>query len=414
MNNSPSPTIKVQVIPDPNPWEDREAAPRLPLPAVLVLALAVLCGAAYPALIGTLPFLWVPVFAVCALCLLRVVRGIIPLLMAALIFLAGLLVGSPALGTALLGVLTAVALTALLITLTRSNWLLLLPVIAYALAWGLSGSYELALLALLPFPAAAALAWGTMKNDRRVSVICATAIALLVCVLLAIAAYWYEVEHELTMESYVRAFEAIRVQAAAEFAKAPETPEINAMLQEMGYPFTIEDVYDTVITVLMVLMPALLTVLCSIFAYAAQLLCVRSYAGCGVPRMMTRTAQLFVLSVPAGLISAFCSIVLFIHVLLSMFFTVQAGLFIIVLINLQLILLPGTCVVGAWKLYADFRRRPSIFVAITVVISAVLMPMMLLISLSLSGAFTTVVRPLIAKMLAEGIVPDDHSDGEQR
>ena len=130
--------------------------------------------------------------------------------------------------------------------------------------------------------------------------------------------------------------------------------------------------------------------------------------------MMTRTAQLFVLSVPAGLISAFCSIVLFIHVLLSMFFTVQAGLFIIVLINLQLILLPGTCVVGAWKLYADFRRRPSIFVAITVVISAVLMPMMLLISLSLSGAFTTVVRPLIAKMLAEGIVPDDHSDGEQR
>jgi hypothetical protein len=377
----------------------------LPLPGALVLALAVLCGAIYPAVMQAYPFLWVPVFAVCTLCLLRVVRGIVPLLAAALIYIVGLFLGTATLGTALLGVLCAVALYALLITLTRSTWLLLLPVAAYVLAWVLSGSYALALLVLIPFPAAAALAWGTMKNDGRVSVICSTAGALLVCVLLAIAAFWYEVEHELTMESYVRAFDALR----AEFTRiaqeqANETAQYNEMLAQLGYDYTVEILIDTTLQLIMLIMPALLIVSCSIFAYTAQLLCIRGFAGCGASGLMTKTAQLFVMSVPSALIYLFA----FFSILFNLLFSDRSGVFITVMLNLLLILMPGMCIVGAWKLYADYRRRPSVFVLLVILATAFFMPPMLPICIALSGAFTTLVRPIVAKMIAEGFDPHEH------
>ena len=402
MNNSPSPTIKIQVVPDPNPWESKESLPHFPIPAILVLSFAVLCGALYPALARTFPFLWAPACIVCMLCLVRVVRGLVPKLGISLLFVAGLILRSPSLGAILVGILTAISLMALLITLTRSPWLLALPIAAYVLAWILCGSYVTALLTLLPFPAAAALAYGTMKNDGRVSVICSTAGALVVSALVALSVYWLRLGNDLTLSSVVTLFDDVRQGVAALVAASPDTPEINAMMQQAGYPYTIEELLDLLISLCMPISPAILIGCCSIVAYLAQLLCVRSYAGCGAPQLMTRSAQLFVLSVPSALIYLFCFFV-------SLFLK-QSSVFSAVLLNLQLILLPGMCIAGAWKLYADYRRRPSTLMLVLLGISLLVASPMLIICISLSGAFTTLLRPLIARMIAGGFDPNGGND----
>ena len=83
--------------------------------------------------------------------------------------------------------------------------------------------------------------------------------------------------------------------------------------------------------------------------------------------------------------------------------------------NLRLVLLPGMCLVGAFKLGADFQRGISKIWIVIMIGAAILAPSMLILCVSISGAIATLMRPIVARILLNQPKdnPSDHSDDPQ-
>lgn len=83
--------------------------------------------------------------------------------------------------------------------------------------------------------------------------------------------------------------------------------------------------------------------------------------------------------------------------------------------NLRLVLLPGMCLVGVFKLGADLQRGVSKLWIAVMIGAAILAPSMLILCVSISGAMATLMRPIVARILLnqQNDPPSDPSNGPQ-
>ena len=408
MNQSQSPSrVSFRLVPDPNPWADPLTLPRLSHIGTLLLCLFVLACAVYPTTPMSALHTGVMLLC-CAVVYIAVVRSVLPCLAAVLVALLGTLIGSITGGAVVLCLLSAVSVGAFLICTVRSRWLLTVPALAYAIALALSGDALASLVALIAFPAAGILAYAIMQNSGRVGTICATSAVFGLCALFALALAWYRTSGTLTPDELRTLFSKLREQLIVTMQESEFVASLQQWLDEMQITYTdASTLIRTTVELGFALLPASLVTLCNLFGYAAQLACTHAFVGVGMNKLRTRVSQLFVLSVPSALVFFVCAV--------AALFTNTLALGGAVVANLFWILLPGMCVVGVYKLIADVRSRRSPLMLLLVAASLLFAPAFLIFGLALSGAMTTLLRPLFTRMMLLSHMQDknDPSDKDE-
>lgn len=398
MNQPQNPSrVSFRLVPDPNPWSDPATLPRLSHVGTILLCLFVLACAVYPTAAVCLTTAASDAFTgvmllCCAAVYLAVVRSVPPTVAAAAIFLLGTLSGSLIGGVLALCLLSAVSIGAYLVCTVRSWWLLTVPALAYAATLVLSGDALLSLIALIAFPAAGILAHSIMQNDGRVGTICATSAVFGLCALFALALVWYRTGGTLSWDELKTLFAEMRELLISTMQESEYLAALQQTLDDM--PVAHIDAHTFIRTSVelgFALLPAVLVTLCNLFGYAAQVSCTRAFVGTGMKALMTRVSQLFVLSVPSAIVFFVCTI--------AMLFTGAQTIGGAVVANLVLILLPGMCLVGIFKLIADARNRFSPLMLLLAIAALLFAPIFLILGLAMSGATTTLLRPIFTRMM---------------
>lgn len=410
MNQSPNPAGQpntVRLFREKNPWTSLDPLPRLaPLTSILLSLFLIACAAFQPYAFS-LPVYSVALLLACLVYFFRIARSPFAIVSALAVFAAGYLAGllidyqaAALYGVFALAQLCVIGVGAALICTCRSRWLAVIPFAVYGLSYLLCGDALLAVFPLLMLPAAGILAFATMRNLPRVPVICLTSCIAGVCAAFALALLWYRANGAISLSAVVEAVDAYRVSVTDAmtaylkdyFSVLPNPP---ASLTENITAFT-----ESLVNLIFTLSPALAITLVNLLAYSAQILCVQSFRGLKIPSFTTVSAQIFAMSTPSA-------ILYLIATLLSLFIS-DASLFGATVENFRLVLLPGMCIVGFWKLMSDLHRRRSPgWFFILLIVATFLLPGVVFFCLSVSGAVTTLVRPLIARMIAEGKFPPD-------
>ncbi len=415
MNQSPTPRRHIVAIPDPNPWDSPQTLPRLhPLGAILLSLLLIAAAAYHPLTTAALsPVYTVLLLVAIAAVLLTLVRSPIVIVVSVLSALAayiiggggGLAGGGLAVATAVLARLLSVGLGGYLFSLLRSWTRYLIPVAAVVLAFVLGAPPLYALLALIPFPAAAILAYATTSQHARVSTICLVSAMYGFCSLFGAAFLWWQSGNPLHAEAIFDAVHALRESITQELlSDAALIDRLRPIYA--NYDIIPEDAIRSSISLIFTLLPALCITACNLLAYTAQLLCTHTYVGTGMPALATKTARLFFLSVPSAPI--------YIFVALVTLFSGKMTLFVAACYNLWIVLLPGMLIVGIYKTLADLRSGVGRLWVILLILSILFAPSVLLFCLSLSGALATLVRPLITRRLLQSMSAQDRQDGDDR
>ena len=393
---------------DPNPWEGKNAAPKLHPIGCILLSLFLIAAGAYNPLFTPPALFTLPLFAVALLILFALVRSIPAILVSALLFLSGHSFGTLAfgdgmpLGTFLMVSVLSVGIGAFLITVCRSKWLLALPVLAYATAFVLCQDALLALLALVPFPAMGILAYNTMANRSRVSSICLTSFTFGLFVLAGGALLLYRAGVALSWDFLVTTLAGAREQTIASFL-ADET-FVAAMQMTFGDAGVgVDIIIRTYVELLFNVLPALLICAFNLVGYAAQLMCVRSYRSVGMKELETHTARLFIMSAFSGLLFLVCGVI--------SLWPGEMTSFGALVYNLFFILMPGMLIIGVYKLIGDLRQGGSRLWLFLLIGCAIFLPAMLFYCISFSGALATLTRPLMLRMIMKqgGKFPSDGS-----
>ena len=384
-------------------WETPESIPHLPLPGGILLSLLVVACAVYQLPFSPAPLYTVPLLIACVLALIGVVRSIAVGVAFGALFVCGFAFGGFSLSTglALVCPVIVMGLGAYLISTYRSKWLFLLPVLAYACAFALCRDAAMSLISLISFPAAGILAYQTMRHQGRVSVICSTSLLYGLCYVFGYVLLLFLRDGAVSLPELAAQLDALREST------------VDTLLQNQAFIDALENTYASVglkasdviepgINLVFNLLPGLLICLVNIMAYTAQLTCVRAYTGTGMKSLASRTAQLFVLSVFSGLVYLFCFVITL--------FSGASNMFTATVQNLLVILLPGMTLVGVFKLISDVKHGVSRLWLLILIGCAVIMPYMLILCISFSGALTTVTRPLITRMIVKTQGKDGPSD----
>lgn len=408
MNQSQNPSrVSFRLVPDPNPWADPPTLPRLSHMGALLLCLFVLACAVYP--VAPASSIYTGIMLLCCVTVyIAAVRSVLPCLAALLVFLLGTLSGSLTGGTIALCLLCAVAFGAYLICTVRSWYLLIVPALAYVAALVLSGDAFVALVALIAFPAAGILAYAIMQNSGRVGTICATSAVFGLCAVFALALLWYRTGSMPSPDELKTLLYEVREQLIVTMQESEYVAILQQSIQDMRLTgIDANTIIRTGVELGFALLPAALVTVCNVFGYAAQLTCTRAFAGTGMKRLMTRVSQLFVLSVPSAIIFLVCAV--------ATLFTNTLALGGAVVANLLLILLPGMCLVGIFKLIADVRTRRAPLMLLLMLAALLFAPAFLIFGLALSGAMTTLLRPLFTRMMLMSHMQDknDPSDKDE-
>ena len=311
----------------------------------------------------------------------------------ALLFALGSALGGASWGAFALCFVLTLALSAYLICTLRSPWLLAVPVLSYAAALALGADPLLAVLALLPFPAAGLLARATMKNSGRVSSIVICSATLLLCFILAFSLLWYRSHGAIVWADVVQALESVREQTVTALRES----EFSAAMEELlnatygSIPFDVDALILTSVEQIFNLLPALVITLANVLAFVAQSVCNAAFCGTGLGKLRTHTSHLFILSVPAAVIFIVCTVV--------SLFPAEQALWLSVMQNLQLILFPGMCLAGVQKFMVDTKNARSPLMIGLVVAAALFATTFLIWGLAISGALTTLLRPLVVRMV---------------
>ena len=358
----------------------------------LLLCLFVLACAVYPAVDAPQPYTTI-MLVCCAVVYLAVVRSVLPALAALVLSVIGGMVLGPGGGTLTLCLLCAVTIGAYLICTVRSWLLVAVPVLAYALALIIGGDALLSLLALITFPAAGILAYAIMKNSGRVGTVCATSTAFGLLSLFGLALVWYRNHGTVSWNELVTLLTDVRDQLIVTLQQSEQLAALQQSYDElnMGTSIDVAALVRTVIETLFTLLPATAITFCNLLGYAAQLSCTHAFVGTGMKQLMTRTSQLFILSVPSAIVFLICTV--------TMLFSSVETLGGAVVANLFFILLPAMCLVGLFKLIADVRQRLSPLLIVLCVAALIFAPHFLVLGLALSGAATTLLRPLITRLM---------------
>ena len=404
-NPSPLPNVQLRFITDKNPWADGSDIPSLPTAGNILLCLLLVACAAYPIVSAPPQAYTVCLLVALVATLIFVVRSVTVGVLAAVLFFGGCLVGGLPGGVYTLALMATVGIGAFLISTCRSYALAAVPVAAYALSLLLCRDPMLAVLALIPFPAAFILAYNTMQNRSRVSSICLVSAILGVCALFGGALVWYRQNGTIVLSEVVTAAEALRTQFVTVMTSdATLMQALQMTLDNTGTGIEATALIQSSVELVFNMLPGLAILGLNLISFASQLTCIRTYRGVGMKQLITHTAQIFVLSIPAAILYLVCCIAS----IFSEDFTLTSAVF----ENLRLILLPGMCLVGVFKLGADFQRGVSKIWIAVVIGAALLAPSMLILCVSISGAIATLMRPIVARILLSQPKDNssDHSD----
>ena len=408
MNQSQNqPRVAFRIVADPNPWADVPTLPRLSPVGALLLCLFVAACAVYPTApngVYTLIML-----ASCAAVYLGVVRSVLPALAAFALFALGTLVGGLDVGVLVLCLVCTVSIGAYLICTVRSWLLLAVPVLSYLAALALCSDAVLAVTALIAFPAAGILAYAVMQNGGRVGTICATSAIFGLCAIFGLALLWYRENGTVSSNEILTLLTEVREQLIVTIQESDQLALLEQSLKELygSEPVDAAAFVRWTVETAFTLLPAVAVTLCNLLGYAAQLTCTHAFAGTGMKQLMTRVSQLFILSVPTAIVFLICTV--------ATLFSDVSSLGGAVFVNLFLILLPGMCLVGVFKLIADMRSRRSPWMIILIVATLLFATQFLILGLALSGAATTLLRPLLTRMMlkAHHQSKDDPSDKDE-
>ena len=402
----PLPRIKVEQVADPNPWETLDPLPCLRPAAAFVLALLVAACAAYQLPFAPPDVYTIPLLIACLLALLCVVRSVAVGVAFGVLLVGGYVFGgfSLSVGLALICPVMVMGLGAYLITTCRTKWLILAPIASYIAAVLLCGNVFVALISLISFPAAGILAYYTMRNERRVSVICMTSLMYGLCITFGYVLLLFLQDGAVDLRALAAELETVREQVVALLL---QTEPLMEMLDKTYSTLGVSsrDVVVSLVNLIFNLLPGMVVVLINLMSYTAQLTCTRAYVGTGMKPLLSRTAQLFILSVPSAVIYMFCFVVTL--------FSGASNMFIAVVHNLLIILLPAMTLIGIFKLAGDLKNGVSRLWMLILVGCAIIAPYMLILCISFSGALTTLTRPLITRMILKS-QDKDGPDGPKR
>lgn len=409
MNQSPkAPHVSYRIVADPNPWADPPTLPRLSHIGTLLLSLFVLACAVYPAANASDAYAAAMLLA-CTGVYLAVVRSLLPSLAALALFLLGCAAGGLGGGVLLLCLVCTVAIGAYLICTVRSWWLVCVPVLAYACALIVGADAVQAVVCLIAFPAAGILAYAIMQNSGRVGTICATSAILGLCAVFALALLYYRSHGTLSWSELMTLLTDLRERLLVTLLESDQLATLQESLNELSPDRAIDasELVRTSVELTFTLLPAFAVTLCNFLGYTAQLSCTRAFVGTSMKQLMTQVSQLFIMSVPSAIVFLICAV--------AALFSDITSLSGAVIVNLCLILLPGTCLVGVFKLIGDVRRRRSPVMILLIIAALIFAPQFLIFGIALSGATTTLLRPLITRMMLSGYHQgkDDPSDKDE-
>ena len=340
-----------------NPWENRsDFADIGKKPILFSILIVFLCAVLLPlaffseevALIGlALLFAYVAI----------TVRSPFPVtLLLVTAFLAVTLTSVFATGAFLLALIVGTGAMAFLFTVVPHAYLiLLLPIAASGVAFAALGDWRVALLSFAFLPASLLLALATKWGRGRTSAICFAEAGLLVLVV-GVAVYWLYTESTkmgVEIASYIESLREMLLQAVLQFRdefaqmmreNGAAEEELNSILSMLS-----NDYIKAQIAQIFNILPAIACIACSIIAFEAQLLLNATYRAVGWTQVLTPEARVFTMSVPAALIY-------FVTFLLSIFSSSGAGIAWAVIDNLNLILLPGFCVIGFTMISISLAR----------------------------------------------------------
>ena len=400
-NSAPTPGVQLRFITDKNPWADGSSVPSLPVVGNLLLCLLLVACAAYPVVVAPPQIYTVCLLIALIATLVFVVRSVTVGILAAVLFLGGCLVGGLGGGVYVLALMATVGIGAFLISTWRSYALVAVPVAAYLLSLALCRDPMISVLSLIAFPASFILAYNTMQNRPRVSSICLVSVLLGLCAVFGGAIAWYRTSGVIVLSEVIAAAEALRENVIVTMTSDQTLMEALQMtLDGTGTGIEAGALIRSSVELVFNMLPGLAILGLNLLSFAAQLTCIRTYRGVGMKQLVTHTAQIFVLSVPAAILYLICCI--------ASLFAKEVTLTAAVFENLRLILLPGMCLVGVFKLGADLQRGVSKIWTVVIIGAALLAPSMLILCVSISGAIATLMRPLIARILLSQ--PKDNSD----
>jgi hypothetical protein len=215
-------------------------------------------------------------------------------------------------------------------------------------------NWKIALLALGFVPAALLLAVATRLGKDRTSAICFAEVGLLMLLAAVVGYFLYtqSVARGISIKEFVELLEDALLRAALEmrderngvFGELLGSDETMAVVREQ---FSDEYV-GVLIRQTLRLLPAVCCILCGVVAFEAQILLNGLYRSVGWKQVLTPRSMVLTMSTLAA-IPYFVSFLL-------MLIPMKNTLIPLVISNLNLILLPGLCVIGFTMLMLNFAR----------------------------------------------------------
>lgn len=343
-----------------NPWQDKEALPRVRKPdAVLAFLAMALCSFAL-ACIGDerIALIVLPVLFIYVVVRARTPGAVLLILACPVVgyFLAGGLFSG---ASAVLALIVGIAASAWLFSVIRPFYAAVAVIAAvFVLSWGITGNVYTSLLAFSFFPAGAALAYATVADKGRTGAIVWAQLGLVLTLATALIGILWLLYGAVNADVLGRAVADMRknfVEVGVAYRN-----EMVALMEQTGNKDSaavIESVREmwsdanlyTTATAFLYMLPGLLVAACGIVAFAAQLLLGMTYLRTGWKRVLTPDACIFTMSTTASVLFTVLSLI---SLFLNPLSTVGGAA-----LNLYLILIPGFSVLGLGALSARMRRR---------------------------------------------------------
>ena len=401
-----------------NPWRDKAEIPYPKTVTLIPIAMMYLLSALVPVFFG------IEIFSVIALIglvagvfyLVRIPRVLLPILLISLIPV--LLFQSFSLSALMLSVIVGVACGAYLITATKSPWrLLVLPAIAWTVVFVITRDAVISCLALATLPAILALSVSTLTDQRRTASVCYTLFGLLLSVLVIFGVYLITVYGSADRDVIVEHFANQRKWIVDTFMEWKA--ETLALMAEQGlqenplYQMTektmTRELFDGLVAAVYNILPALVTICCSVAAFEAQSMLCGAYFSTGMKKMLTPSSIAFTMS----LVSAILYLVGFFITL----FIPGEGMLFAAVENLYLMLLPGFWLVGYSAMSYRIRSakgKSKLFYIVLIVLIISCNPALLLVALimllPLIGANSVVLAEIGIRMMKR--MQDKTNNGE--
>lgn len=395
MNRTPHETVIE------NPWKDKGAIPYPNFIMILPALLMYLLAALVPVFFTVDRFAFIALIGLTAgtVFLLRMPRVIVSILLASYVPL--LLLGSTALSALLLSIIVGTACTAILLTAVKDvRWVVLLPLVAWAIVFFITRDARLSALVFVTLPAGVLLTLAIKTSQRRTAAICYALGGFLITVLVLLIVYFLYTYGSIDRDVIVSHFETQRVWLVDIMER-----ELKTAIEALGaqgsdaaamQSYFTRDLLTLMVSTIYNVLPGLVIMVCAILAYVTHSFLCGSYFRLGMKKMLTPAALTFTMSPVSAVIYV---VAFFITVFVS-----ATDLFGAVVQNVLLMLMPGFLLMGFTALrmqYQTARRKLGFFLLILAILF--LSSTMILHLLAFYGAMSVLIATLGAHLLRQHI-----------